>query len=210
MPRRRIGPNSNRRHHSRKAVTGKNGHNDHSRKTELGHMLIDNVSKSNNPKSPMKKGGKGWDRLQTGLSFAGTVFPQADALNALVSGGRAAYAKATGDDNAYKKHRNAAAVNALAIIPGVGETIKATKAGKILKTMPTQQVTNAAQSVKNLKNLKTSTSKIHDAINLAGTAGNVGYWGGTASQLAGEVKDLNLGDAIKTTNVVKPTIRRKT
>jgi len=207
MPRRRVGPNSNRRHHSRKAVTGENGHHDHSRKTELSHMLIDNVSKTKNPKSPMKKGGKGWDRLQTGLSFAGTVVPQADALNALVSGGRAAYAKATGDDDAYKKHKTAAAINAAAIIPGVGEIYKATKAGKVLKTLPSQQLTNAAKSLKNLKNIKTSTSKLNDAVNLASTGANVGYWGGTANQLAGEVKDqaklLNLDQSIK------PITRRK-
>jgi hypothetical protein len=155
--------------------------------------VVQSAPTYNFPASPMqkkgKKSGKYLDRFQTVLSGAGTVFPQADALNALVSGGRAVYAKATGDDDAYKKHRNATALNAAAIIPGVGETIKATKAGKLLKTMPTKQLTDATKSVKNLKNISKSTSKAKDLMNVVSTGGNIGYWGGTVDQLGGEVKD---------------------
>ena len=66
------------------------------------------------------------DRLQTKLSFLGVAIPMADGVNALISAGRAGYAKYKGDDESYKKHRNAAAWNAAAIIPGVGEAHKLT------------------------------------------------------------------------------------
>ena len=102
-------------------------------------------------RSAFKKGGRGWDRFQTGLSALGTVFPQADALNALVSAGRAGVAKIKGDDNAVAQHLKAAAMNTAAIIPGVGEAQKVRKAGKLLaksiKTKPQQLA----------KTIKTST-----------------------------------------------------
>jgi hypothetical protein len=157
----------------RKRIAGRRKHHSRAHKTNGGSnkLMIDSVGRD---KTPLLKKGKTLDRLQTGLSIAGTIFPQADALNALVSGGRAGYA---------------AALNAAAIIPGVGETIKATKAGKILKTMPSKQLTDASKSLKNLKNIKSSTTKAKDVMNIVSTGGNVGYWGGTAKQLSGEVKD---------------------
>ena len=126
--------------------------------------------------SPMKKGGKGWDRVQTGLSIAGTVFPQADLLNALVSTGRAGYAKATGDDEGAKKHIKSAGINTLAILPGVGESIQAVKGGKILKTKATKQITDATKSV--------GSGGIVDKV---ATGANVAYWGGTADQIRDDV-----------------------
>jgi hypothetical protein len=132
-------------------------------------------------KSPFKN--KWMDRLQTGLSVAGTVFPQADALNALVSGGRSAYNLATGDKERAKRFAKDAAINAAAIIPGVGEVYKATKAGKMLKTIPTKQITDATKSLKNLKNIKTSTTKMKDVVNMVSTGANALYWQGTGNQV---------------------------
>jgi hypothetical protein len=172
----------------RKRIAGRRKHHSRAHKTNGGSnkLMIDSVGRD---KTPLLKKGKTLDRLQTGLSIAGTIFPQADALNALVSGGRAGYAALTGDKEGASLHGKAAALNAAAIIPGVGETIKATKAGKILKTMPSKQLTDASKSLKNLKNIKSSTTKAKDVMNIVSTGGNVGYWGGTAKQLSGEVKD---------------------
>jgi len=151
-------------------------------------------------KSPFKN--KWMDRLQTGLSVAGTVFPQADALNALVSGGRSAYNLATGDKERAKRFAKDAAINAAAIIPGVGEVYKATKAGKMLKTIPTKQITDATKSLKNLKNIKTSTTKMKDAVNAVSTGGNIGYWFGTGKQVVGDTKNQynNIKAKIKGSN----------
>ena len=130
-------------------------------------------------RSAFKKGGRGWDRFQTGLSFLGTVFPQADALNALVSSGRAgvAYLKGgPGWEDDVKKHSTAAAINAAAIIPGVGEITKATKYGKLLtkslKTQPRQLI---------------KAAKTGAAEEVIGAAGNIAYWGGTGGQIRKDI-----------------------
>mgnify|MGYP003637638220 CR=1 FL=1 len=139
-------------------------------------------------RSPFKN--KWMDRLQTGLSVAGTVFPQADALNALVSGGRSAYNLATGDKERAKRFARDAAINTAAIIPGVGEMYKAGKAGKLVKHLKTKratlsdnQITDAAKSLKNFRNIKTSTKKAKDAVNMVSTGANALYWQGTGSQI---------------------------
>ena len=133
-------------------------------------------------KSPFKN--KWMDRLQTGLSVAGTVFPQADALNALVSGGRSAYNLATGDKERAKRFAKEAAINAAAIIPGVGEMYKVGKAGKLLKaSRKANQLTDATKSLKKLKNIKTSTTKMKDAVNIVSTGANALYWQGTGNQV---------------------------
>ena len=54
----------------------------------------------------------------------------ADGLNVAISGGRAAYAKHVGDEDAYKHHRNSAAINAAAAIPGAGLAVGAGKLAK--------------------------------------------------------------------------------
>tara|TARA_R100001510_G_C7560908_1_gene140994 strand:+ start:97 stop:639 length:543 start_codon:yes stop_codon:yes gene_type:complete len=76
----------------------------------------------------------------TGLGMIPAVGNIADAANTALSAGRAGYAKYKGDENAYKKHRNEAAINAAAMIPGAGLAVgagklavkgaKAVKAGK--------------------------------------------------------------------------------
>ena len=82
-------------------------------------------------------GWGGWlmDGLQTGLSVAGMV-PGigniADAVNTGISGGRAGYAKLTGDNEGAKKHSAAMALNAVAMIPGVGQMSQAARGAKTI------------------------------------------------------------------------------
>ena len=151
-------------------------------------------------RSAFKKGGRGWDRFQTGLSALGTFFPQADALNALVSAGRAGVAKIKGNDDAVAQHLKAAAMNTAAIIPGVGEAQKVRKAGKLLtksiKTKPQQLA----------KTIKTSTPE--EAI---GGIGKVGSGVATGTQIK---KDITGGynktvDKIEKKESPKITIKPK-
>lgn len=70
------------------------------------------------------------DGAQTAIMGAGMipgVGIVADAANTLISGGRAAYAKATGDDKGAKEHLTNMAVNAGAMIPVVGQGVVAGK-----------------------------------------------------------------------------------
>ena len=137
--------------------------------------------KRSSKESAFKKGGKGWDRLQTGLSVAGLVFPQADALNALVSVGRAGVARhIKGDTEAAKKHRTAALINAAAIVPGVKEIYTASKAGKILKQAPSTQLKNIVEARKIPKSVKHGVER-------AATGANIAYWGGTGAQVRKDV-----------------------
>ena len=81
--------------------------------------------------------GKALDWGQGALSVAGMIPGVgliADAANTAISGGRAAYSKATGDDEAYKKHMGNLALNATAMIPGVGQIATASKGVKGLAT----------------------------------------------------------------------------
>tara|TARA_Y100000593_G_C4280346_1_gene322457 strand:+ start:62 stop:619 length:558 start_codon:yes stop_codon:yes gene_type:complete len=144
-----------------------------------GYVKPPSFKKTASPFTMQSPGGseRFWDRVQTGLSFAGTVFPQADVANALISGGRAAVSKIKGDDDAYKKHKKAAGINALAVIPGVGEATKAIKAGKAIKTTkPTKQITDAVESIKS----KGVTDKVS-------TLANLEYWRGTAEQIKKDI-----------------------
>ncbi len=128
-------------------------------------------------RSAFTKGGRGWDRLQTGLSFAGLIFPQADALNAAISSTRAGYAKWQGRDEDYKKHRNAALINTAAIVPGVGELYKGSKAGKVMVQGATKQADDIYKVVKGLGG----------AGDVIGAVGNIGYWKGTADQIKDDI-----------------------
>jgi hypothetical protein len=154
----------------RRRISGKRKHYSRANKTNggSGKLMIDSVGRNRNP---FPKKGRTLDRVQTGLSIAGTIFPQADALNALVSGGRAGYAALKGDKESAKKHSKAAAINAAAIVPGMGEITKATKAGKILKaSKKANQLTDAAK----IKNI-------------GSTGANVAYWKGTGDQVRKDV-----------------------
>ena len=139
-------------------------------------------------RSAFKKGGRGWDRFQTGLSFLGTVFPQADALNALVSSGRAgvAYLKGgPGWEDDVKKHSTAAAINAAAILPGAGELLKGGKAIKNLKKLKTIKGVGevlATQPKQLIKAAKTGAAE-----EVVGAAGNIAYWGGTGGQIRKDI-----------------------
>lgn len=84
------------------------------------------------PKPPTTE--KEFDRMQTGLSFAGILFPPADALNAGVSAVRGLASrhkyKKSGDPahkDAANKHFYAAGMNTAAIIPGLKEIDWTTK-----------------------------------------------------------------------------------
>ena len=79
------------------------------------------------------------DKASTALTGAGmipVVGNIADGMNTALSAGRAGYAKYKGDEKAYKKHRNDAAINAAAMIPGAGLAVGAGKlAAKGAKAM---------------------------------------------------------------------------
>jgi hypothetical protein len=84
--------------------------------------------------------GKAMDYMQGGLSAVGMI-PGigniADAANTAISGGRAAYSKYQGDEDAYKKHMGAMALNATAMIPGVGQMATMAKGAKGAKNVAT-------------------------------------------------------------------------
>ena len=104
--------------------------------------------------SPLKN--KYLNRLQTGLTVAGMVpgiGNLADMANTAVSAGRAGYAKYKGDEAGYKTHRNNAAINAAAMVPGAGLAVggaklaaKAAKGGKIAKTVKNVADTTTASN----------------------------------------------------------------
>ena len=139
--------------------------------------------------SPLKS--KWLDRLQVGLSFAGTVIPVADAINATISGGRAIHAKRKGDDEAAKKYRNAALINTAAIMPGVGEAIKGGKGLKaaIKPTKWYKQGKDVYEAGKNVYQLvKTGKGAVPAAVGVTQTIANAGYWTGTGQDIKKEFK----------------------
>ena len=82
----------------------------------------------------------------------------ADMANTAVSAGRAGYAKYKGDEAGYKTHRNNAAINAAAMVPGAGLAVGATKlAAKAAKG------TKAVKVAKTLKNA-TDTTKVANRV----------------------------------------------
>ena len=89
------------------------------------------VPESRRSNSPVKFDfSSALDKVGTGLTAVGMIpaFGNiADAANTALSAGRAGYAKYKGDDKAYKKHRNEAAINAAAMIPGAGLAVGASK-----------------------------------------------------------------------------------
>ena len=144
--------------------------------------------------SPIYQSGKWLDRAQTGLSGAGLIFPPADAINALISSGRGVFAGLTGDTEGAKKHGIAAAFNAAAIIPGVGEAIAIGKGAKGLNIASkiSKGAKSYAQKTKVTKQLKTAKEAFTNP-NLTKSVslgGNIGYWGGTGKQVVGEVTDV--------------------
>lgn len=121
-------------------------------------------------KSPPFK-NKWLDYAQTGLTAVGMVpglGNVADGANAAISGGRAGYAKLTGDNAGAKKHAKELAVNLAAMVPGAGLAVGATKlASKSAKTAKALKTANdlkkATQTVKKGK-------KIRDNVRLASQA----------------------------------------
>lgn len=133
---------------------------------------------------PQAGWGKGFmDKFQSGLSVVGMipgVGNIADAANTAISGGRAAYAAYTGDDEAKKKHLGAMALNATAMIPGVG------------------QMATAAKGVKGAKNIVKAVGD--DAVKYTGEAlkGSTQFAGKYGSKLK-DVKNITQGgmDTVK-------------
>ena len=72
---------------------------------------------------------------QGALSVAGMIpgiGNVADLVNTGISGGRAGYAALTGDTEGAKKHTAAAALNAVAMIPGIGQMSQAARGAKTI------------------------------------------------------------------------------
>jgi len=123
--------------------------------------------------------GGALDYAQTGLTAAGMVpglGNLADLANVAVSGGRAAYAKATGNDADAKKHAAALAINAAAAIPGAGLAVGAGKlakagltAAKGAKTL--DKVADSAKLVKKGVEAKTKAKTALDATKALATKG---------------------------------------
>tara|TARA_R100001443_G_scaffold15095_2_gene24931 strand:+ start:2736 stop:3401 length:666 start_codon:yes stop_codon:yes gene_type:complete len=97
-----------------------------------------------NDNSPLRfDWSKGLDWAQTGLTAAGMIPGLgniADAANVAISGGRAGYAKLTGDEEGAKGYLADMAINAAAMVPGAGLAVggaklasKAAKAGGVVK-----------------------------------------------------------------------------
>jgi hypothetical protein len=160
--------------------------------------------------SPLKS--KWLDRLQVGLSFAGTVLPVADAINATISGGRAIHAKVKGDHVNAKKYRNAALINTAAIVPGVGEAVQGFKTGKkitdIAKTTTkvTKQIEDGLDAIKNVKNVTKGvkeTAKV--GVGAGSTYANYEYWKGTKEDIEKDkpVKEFIKGAVIPGYNQLK-------
>ena len=108
------------------------------------------------------------DKAQTGLTVAGMipgVGNLADGLNTAMSGARAGYAKYKGDEAGYKTHRNNAAINAAAMVPGAGLAVggaklaaKAAKGAKAVKVAKTLK--NATDTTKVANRVASNTGKI--------------------------------------------------
>lgn len=137
-------------------------------------------NKSQHDSSPLNFGwSDALDYAQTGLTAAGMVpglGNLADIANVAVSGGRAAYAKATGDDANAKKHAAALALNAAAAIPGAGLAVGAGKlakagltAAKGAKTL--DKVADSAKLVKKGVEAKTKAKTALDTTKALATKG---------------------------------------
>ena len=89
------------------------------------------AAKKKTKKSPLEFGWKdALDAGQIALTAAGTIPGVgiiADGVNTVVSGGRAAYAGATGDKKGVKEHTTNMALNAAMMIPVVGQGVASTK-----------------------------------------------------------------------------------
>jgi hypothetical protein len=158
----------------------------------MGKLLQRSPIVYKNYNSPIYQLDKWLDRAQTGLSGLGLLLPPADALNALISGGRA-YAAPKGSDE-RRQHIIAAGLNAAAIIPGVGEAVAVGKGAKGLNLASkiSKGARSYAKPTKVAHQLKAAKETLENPnlIKSVGLGGNVGYWGGTGKQVAGEVTDI--------------------
>ena len=130
------------------------------------------AAKKKTKKSPLEFGWKdALDAGQIALTAAGTIPGVgiiADGVNTAVSGGRAAYAGATGDKKGVKEHTTNMALNAAMMIPVVGQGVAGTKlayaAGKqALKTGGKKLASKVTQGVVK-KTAKTGIKKGTDYV----------------------------------------------
>jgi hypothetical protein len=128
---------------------------------------------------------------QGALSVAGMI-PGigilADGANTAISGGRAAYNSYIGDDEAAKKHMGNMALNATAMIPGVGQVATATKgikgATNVVKAVGDDAIKTTAKYVN-------SPSKIANKyVNAVTDIGKVGDSAADTVQAAGQSASL--------------------
>ncbi len=115
------------------------------------------------------------DFTQGALSVAGMipgVGILADGANTAISGGRAAYNTYMGDDEAAKKHLGNMALNATAMIPGVGQVATASKGVKGISNIAKNVGTDAvATSAKYLKSPSKIANKYVNAVTDIGKVG---------------------------------------
>jgi hypothetical protein len=106
----------------------------------------------------------------------------ADLANVALSGGRSAYAKATGDEAGFKKHAASMALNAAAAIPGAGLAVGA---GKLAKAGLT-----AAKGAKTVDKMADATKMVKKGIDAKTKAKGALT---TAKNLATKGKDKVVG-----------------
>ena len=129
---------------------------------------------SRRTESPVKFSWSGaLDKVGTGLTGLGMipgVGNIADAANTALSAGRAGYAKYKGDEVGYKTHRNNAAINAAAMVPGAGLAVggaklaaKAAKGSKAANRRKSYCARSAGQMKKFPKAAKNPNSRLRQA-----------------------------------------------
>lgn len=119
--------------------------------------------------SPLKN--KWLDYAQTGLTAVGMIpgfGNAADGVNAAISGGRAGYAKMTGDKAGAKKYAKDLAVNLAAMVPGAGLAVGATKLAS--KSAKTAKALKTANNLKKAKETVVKGKKVRDKVKMAANA----------------------------------------
>lgn len=127
-------------------------------------------NKSQHDSSPLHWSWSGvLDNVSTGLTAAGMVpglGNVADLANVALSGGRAAYAKATGDEAGFKEHGANMAINAAAAIPGAGLAVGGAKLAKagIAAAKGAKTIDKAADAAKLIKKGTQAKTKAKGAL----------------------------------------------
>ena len=115
---------------------------------------------------------KGLDNLQTGLTAAGMVpgvGNAVDFLNAGISGGRAAHAKYTGDDEKAKQYLKEGAENLAFAVPGAGTLGAGAKLTKksIQAAKGADNLADAKKTIDKAKQTKKTVKKVSEGADVA-------------------------------------------